>query len=489
MSDNRKEMTVFPGRRPRFHPPRPRGLGVATVMLVIVGASACSGSTEPNRPPERRGTILGQTLQPGESSTFDIADFFNDPDGDRLTYTAESSYAGQATASMSGSELTISAVAEGDPSVTVTATDPGGLFAVQSTNVYVRLPNRAPEAVGNIPSVSVQEESPVELDVVWYFTDPDGDRLTYTAVANDAGVAAVAVAGSLVRFTAVTSGVTTVTVSATDPGGLSADHEIQVQSAAGPPGFRDDFDSDALVGWQIAQAVAEVSEGVLRLTNAGSGMPGRAVRTPGRTLANWQTDLRLGRVHEDAVVRAVFHNSTTEIPTFAVEIGSGVAIDGRDTNLRFLILPQGAPGWEPVFFANSDLIADSTGQFTEINVAFRELRIAVTAGSDTLYFEDLGRQGVPAALGFLTGVELWAVPLGGASERTVLFDWIEVTGTPVAGGPAASDRPRPRSPVARGVADEAGVVSRAPASAATPPRPGAAPRIRSGMWPLPGSRD
>ena len=459
-------------------------------LLAVAWLAACSDPTEPNRPPVASGSIPSQSLQTGASATFDIDGFFNDPDGDQLTYTAESTRAGQATASMSGSNLTISGIAEGDPSVTVTATDPGGLFAALSTQVSVRLPNRAPEAVGSAAAVSVEEERPFELDVIWYFRDPDGDRLEYSAVSNDPGVAAAEVSGSVVSFTAVSSGVTSVAVTATDPGGLSATQEVQVQSTAGPPGFRDDFDSDELNGWQIAEAGAQVSEGVLQLTNTGAGLPGRAVRASGRNLTNWQADIRLGRAHEDAVVRAVFHTAIMQIPMISVEIGPGVPIGGQDTNIRFLILPQGAPGWQPVFSADSDVIADSIGQFTEVSIALRELRVSVTVGSDTLYFENLREQGIPPEFGILTGVELWAVPLANANERTVLFDWIEVTGSPVAAGsPAAGDRSWARGPVARSAQTGADAISPPPASAATPPSPGAWPRIRSGRWPRPESRD
>ena len=163
---------------------------------------------------------------------------------------------------------------------------------------------------------------------------------------------------------------------------------------------------------------------------------------------------------------------------FAVDIGSGVSLDGQDTNFRFLILPQGAPGWQPAFFGNSEAIADGIGEFTEIRVTLQQLRISVTVGSDTLYFEDLGTR-APPELGVLTGLELWAVPLNGANERTALFDWIEVTGMPVAGPPAVDSR----APVA---GDR---ISAPTASAATPPSPGAWPRIRSGRWPRPESRD
>ncbi len=472
---------------------RARVLGQGPVLAGLLAAGwlvACSDSTGPNRPPERTGTIPVSALMPGMSVTHNVAGLFSDPDGDDLTYAAESTHPGRVTASMSGSELTIAAATEGDASVTVTATDPGGLFAALSIQVSVRLPNRSPIAVGSIPPVSVDEERPFEVDVVWYFRDPDADRLEYSAASQDPGVAAAEVSGSVVSFAALASGVTTVTVTATDPGGLSAEQEVVVQSTAGPPGFRDDFDSANLGGWQIAQAGAEVIDGVLRLTNTSAGVPGRAVREGGRNLSGWQADIRLGRAHEDGVARVVFHTATPDIPTVAAEFGSGVSLEGRDTNFRFLILPRGAPGWQPVFFTDSEVIADSAGVFTDVTVSFRQLRISVTVGSDTVYFEDLGSQGAPPELAILTGLELWTVPLDGANERTALIDWIEVTGTPVAGGSAAGDRsPDGRPATARTRGAESGGISPATASAATPRQPGAGPRTRSGRWPLPGSRD
>ena len=490
MFDNRKEMTTIPGNGPRFGTPRVQGRCVATAILVITCAAACSGPTEPNRAPERQGTIPGQTLQPGESSTFDIADFFNDPDGDRLTYTAASSHADHATATVSGSDLTISGIAEGDPSVTVTATDPGGLFAAQSTNVSVRLPNRAPEAVGSIPSVSVDEERPLDLDVVWHFRDPDGDRLTYTATSNDPGVATVEVSGSVVSFTAVSSGVTTVGVTATDPGGLSAHQEILVQSTAGPPGFRDDFDSEELVGWHLIRADHEVSDGILRLTNTDAGVPAQAAREGGRNLSDWQVDIRLGRAQENAVVRMVFHTPYQVTPSLGAGIGSGLAVGGQDTNFRFLVfVQQGGGSWQPLDAGESDAINDGVGEFTEFSVAIKQMRASIVAGGDTILSVDLRELSAPPDVGILTGMELWVVPLDSANERTGLFDWIEVSGTPVAGAHAAPDRFPVRYFGARTRSAEGAAISLAPASAATPPRPAATPRIRSGRWPRPGSRD
>ena len=74
----------------------------------------------------------------------DVSSFFSDPDGDELTYTAESSDAEVAAAGIEGSSLTVTAVAAGAATVTVTAADPGGLTATQSVEVTVEAANQAP---------------------------------------------------------------------------------------------------------------------------------------------------------------------------------------------------------------------------------------------------------------------------------------------------------------------------------------------------------
>ena len=191
------------------------------VVLAVTWPAACGDTiTEPdipNRTPVGVGTIPPQKLEPGESVTVDVSSYFDDPDGDPLTYRSASKDPDLATVTMSGSDLTITAVSGGTATVAVTATDPDGLFAVQSTGVTVALPNRAPVAVGAIPRQNLDEGVAVTVDVSAYFDDADGDALSYAATSSAADVATVSVAGNSVTITGVVEGTAQMVVRATDP--------------------------------------------------------------------------------------------------------------------------------------------------------------------------------------------------------------------------------------------------------------------------------
>lgn len=89
-------------------------------------------------------------------------------------------------------------------------------------------PNRAPQAVGSIPSQTVGEGQSGSVDIASNFSDPDGDALTYGAASSDTGISTVSTSGSEVTVTGVAVGNAAVTVTATDPGGLSATSEFAV---------------------------------------------------------------------------------------------------------------------------------------------------------------------------------------------------------------------------------------------------------------------
>ena len=182
--------------------------------------------TVPNRAPEPVGTIADVEVEVDGSATVDVAGHFRDPDGDVLTYSAESSSMARAEVSVSGSVVTVTGVAKGSATVTVTAEDTEGLTARQTFRVTV--PNRAPVAVGTIEDREVEADAAAEVDVARYFTDPDGDRLTYAAESSGTQRVAVSVSGSVVTVTGVAKGSATVTVTAEDTEGLTARQTFRV---------------------------------------------------------------------------------------------------------------------------------------------------------------------------------------------------------------------------------------------------------------------
>ena len=185
----------------------------------------------PNQAPEPAGSISDVTVTAGRTTTVDAGSAFRDPDGDVLSYSAATSNAGVAAASVSGSTITVSGVAPGTATITVTATDPGGLSAQQRFRVTVARQNRAPEPVGTIPAHSLNVGGTTTLGVTSYFRDPDGDALRYVATTSNAGVAAVTVSGSNVTVSGVAPGTAEITVTATDPGGLSATQRFRATVA------------------------------------------------------------------------------------------------------------------------------------------------------------------------------------------------------------------------------------------------------------------
>ena len=195
--------------------------------------------------PVAQGAIPDQTLYEGATETLDVERYFTDPDSESLTYSVASRDASVATVTVSGSVVTIRGHVAGTAEVRVTATDPGGLTAYQDFTVRVEavapLPppvNVPPRPVGTISIPGLSLGGTHTFDVAPYFTDPNGDRLTYSVArvvgrfGENPSAVTVTVSGSTVTITAgsTMSAVGTVTwrVTATDPGGLSAPQEFNI---------------------------------------------------------------------------------------------------------------------------------------------------------------------------------------------------------------------------------------------------------------------
>ena len=192
-----------------------------TIAVTVVSAPVAQGSIPPVK------LTLG-----GSAATVNVSTRFSDADGDRLTYTAESSNTARVRVSVSSANVLITAVALGTATVTVTATDTNNLRATQTIAVTVV---SAPVAQGSIPAVKLTlGGSAFIVDVSSKFSDADGDRLTYTAESSNTARVRVSVSGTNVTITPVAQGAATVTVTATDPDNLTATQTIAV-NVNGPP--------------------------------------------------------------------------------------------------------------------------------------------------------------------------------------------------------------------------------------------------------------
>jgi len=176
-----------------------------------------------NRLPVVANAIPNQLLSVGGNSfTRDLnaaPAVFNDPDGDGLTYSANSSASNIAAASISGNTLTVSPIASGSATITVTANDGRG-GTVPTTFTVTVTSNRAPMVANAISNQQLTAGgNPFTRDLnaaPAVFNDPDGDALTYSANSSANNIATASVAGNTLTVTPVSGGSATITVTAND---------------------------------------------------------------------------------------------------------------------------------------------------------------------------------------------------------------------------------------------------------------------------------
>ncbi|MCE2403033.1 hypothetical protein J4G08_19425, partial [Candidatus Poribacteria bacterium] len=93
-------------------------------------------------------------------------------------------------------------------------------FPVERENIST--PNNAPEPVGTIPPQSVQiRDAYTKIDLSGKFTDPDDDTLTFSVATSNPSVLTTQKVGNEITLLPWNAGSTTVTITATDPHGLT----------------------------------------------------------------------------------------------------------------------------------------------------------------------------------------------------------------------------------------------------------------------------
>ena len=221
--------------------------GTATITVTAADPAGLEASldfevTVPNRRPVGTGSMPNIELR-DRAATVTASAYFNDPDGDELTYGATSSDPDVVGVETAADRVTVSPLPRrwGTETVTVTATDPGGLSASLSFDVTV--PNRGPVLLDTPPDLDLTVGEEHVLVLSRFFFDLEGDSMTFSASSSDETRASVTTSEDTVRITARTSGSARVTVQATDAPGTSTEASFGVTiSPVAPPPARFDID-------------------------------------------------------------------------------------------------------------------------------------------------------------------------------------------------------------------------------------------------------
>ena len=180
-------------------------------------------------------------LEAGTTRDISLSGVFSDADNDALSITASSSDTGKATVSAAdGSRVTLTGVAEGTATITVTAQDADGNRVSDEFTVAVEAPSPPPEekapsdgtptVAAPLEDISLRGPMPREISLVGVFNDPDGDSLTITAVSSHHHIASMWTSDDYSTLTVVgiSTGTATITVTARDADGNEVTDEFEV---------------------------------------------------------------------------------------------------------------------------------------------------------------------------------------------------------------------------------------------------------------------
>ena len=185
-------------------------------------------------------------LEAGDTRDGSLYGVFSDADNDALTITAVSSDKAIATATVAadGSELTLTGVAQGTATITVTAEDSDGNRVSDGFSVTVTAPqpqdpppNQAPTVASAIGDATIVHESGTKtVSLSGVFSDADSDSLTIKAGSSDTAKATVSVAVDYSGLTvnAQGRGTAAITVTASDGQGGTVSDEFTLTVKAAP---------------------------------------------------------------------------------------------------------------------------------------------------------------------------------------------------------------------------------------------------------------
>ena len=267
------------------------------LILLLVISICVSGIAEANNPPTTTWTADSVEVDINETVTFHFADYFSDPDGDKLIHIVDNSSFAVVSTGVTSTRVTFTPQSKGSSTVTMTAIDPDGeSVSVNFTLIVTK--NEPP--IANLPFdnmvTSVGKTSQKELGD--FFSDPDGDTLTYSAESSTPAVATASMSGSTLSFTGVSNGFSTITVTATDPDGasVSVDFALVVVQLSDPADAVPGLSSGELaqLGALLTYDTVVFNELHNGSVDANDWLELRNVSGSDLTLDDWQLTIRTG---------------------------------------------------------------------------------------------------------------------------------------------------------------------------------------------------
>ena len=189
--------------------------------------------------------------------------------------------------------------------------------------------NRAPQARGSIPEQALKlGGSAATVDVADNFADPDGDALTYAVSSSDDGVAAASVSGSVVTVRPVGLGTATASVTARDPGGLTAALSFRVRVTGWPDLVASvSPDSVSVVpggGFEYAVAVRNRGDAASAATRSRTFASSDSVITTSNEEVGASSEVAVLGAGESASRAATFAVSGSAVPGTVLWVGACV---------------------------------------------------------------------------------------------------------------------------------------------------------------------
>lgn len=168
--------------------------------------------------------VIGQTDQRN------YADYFMDADGDEMTYNVSILNDSIATVFHSKSRFIVETAKVGETQVTLTATDSFGASTdlILVLSVGTTIANNAPEVIKSDELVYTSVGFTDKLIFEDYFSDPDGDDLSFEVMSKDENVALAFTTETGFAVMSIGEGSTSIVLTATDAHGASTAVEINV---------------------------------------------------------------------------------------------------------------------------------------------------------------------------------------------------------------------------------------------------------------------